>query len=363
MGLWQRLLAAFGTKSPTPPRTSPPPPPPPDPPEATAEPAAQAPPAVQAKAVFAGQVARALEGQIRGLVREAGSPEDKQLIALLLRAVKNDGADLPAMPKELVRIQRLLSDPDVDVGELSKAVQRDPMIAAKFLALANSPFYTGRHKITDVRQAIVRLGLATTQMLITAILARSRVFKVARHEAEANALYQHALASASVAQMLARQVGEDEQEAFMAGLFHDLGRVFVLTAAGQVSARTKKGQPPSRQMLDRAQDLLDAGFSAMIVESWGYEDRIVRAIQRHHEPVPEAGEETLAFPEDDERLTYLVAAADQLGYGLDGDSAEAQSAARQLLDALDVELDDALWASAQSTMKTFLADLGAHRAA
>ena len=64
-------------------------------------------------------------------------------------------------------------------------------------------------------------------------------------EAEAAALYRHALATAALAQALAPDVGVDEQDAFMAGLFHDLGRVFVLTASGQVRTKEKKAPPPT----------------------------------------------------------------------------------------------------------------------
>jgi len=370
MGLWQRFVAMFSGDAPAPRETERATPARSSSTGAAAEAGSReagadapiAPPPIQAKPVFSGMVARILEGEVKALVRQAHTSADRQVVSILLRAVKNDGADLPAMPKELLKIQRMLSDVDVQVSKLASAMQRDPMIAAKFLALANSPFYGGRHRITDVQQAIVRLGLSTTQMLITAILARSRVFKIQAHEAEAAELYRHALATAALAQALAPSVGVDEQDAFMAGLFHDLGRVFVLTASGQVRTKDKKSEPPTPEFLARAQDMLDAGFSAMIAESWGYRDSIVQALLHHHEPVPAPGEDSLAFPEDEDFLTYLIAAADQLAFDIDREDGVTREAARQLLDALDIELTEELMAKARGTVETFMAEVGAQAA-
>lgn len=360
MGIWPwfvRLMRTLFGKKTAPPRIAAPKPEP-TPADVAAE-ACRAP----AKAVFAGDIAQTLGHDLRGLMVQTKAAPDRQVLALLLRAVKNDGADLPAMPKELLKIQRLLSDTEVQLPKLAHAIQREPSIAAKFLAVTNSPFYAGRHRIVDVHQAIARLGLSTTQMLLTAIFARSRVFKVPEHQAEAERLYARALASAAICQLLARLDGANEQDAFIAGLFHDLGRIFVLTCSGQVRARDKQAPPVDAGFLAATQVALNAGLSGMIVESWGYPPDVVQAIFHHDRPVPKSGEDLLTFPEPEERLTYFVAAADRLASSLDApESAEAE-AARQLLEALDMTLTDELLQAARQAAESFIAEVGADKAA
>lgn len=366
MGIWRWLLRLFGVRAKKPKRVPSRTNQPALPPEvlASLDSAAKGTPSIRAKAVFAGDIAQSLTSKIRGLIRVATGPSDRQLLSLLLRAVKNDGAELPAMPKEFLAIQRLLSNADVQLSELANAIQREPSIAAKFLAVANSPFYAARHRISDVRQAIVRLGLGTTQMLMTAILARSKVFRAPQHEDAVNRLYTHALTSAAIAQMLARLDNSSEEDAFVAGLFHQLGCVFILTSCGTVDGQTKsKTERVDLGLLESTQKLLNPGFSAMIVESWGYSQEVTAAIHHHVEPVPADGEDLVAFPEDHERLTFLLAAAGRLASSIRQPDSPGREAARQLLDALDIDLDDGLLADAEATANAFMSELGADIAA
>lgn len=313
--------------------------------------------------VFSSDVTQQLIQRIRGLMREVSGPGDKLLLSTLLRAVKNDGVDLPAMPKEMVAIQGMLNQPEVDVPKLAQAIQREPIIAGKFLAVSNSPFYSRGYKVVSAQQAIVRLGLTNTRLLVTAILARSKVFHVAEYQEEANRLYTHALGSASVAQLLARLDGRSEEDAFMAGLFHDLGQIFVLTTAGNIKANPKNDVAPTPDLVAKAALQLDEGFSALVAESWGYGPDVVFALENHHRPGPMNGEEVVAFPEDEERLTYLLAAADQMAYGFTDPEDPRCDAARQILDALDLNLTPELMAMAKETADAFAAEVGLQSAA
>lgn len=319
-------------------------------------------PRIEARPVFSGEVAAGLSQRIRGLMRGVEHRGDRMLMSTLMRAVKNDGVDLPVMPKEILNIQKLLAAPDVEVQHLARAIEREPMIAAKFLAVANSSFYARGYKVTSVKQAIVRLGMSTTHMLVVAILAKSKVFKIPQYEEEAARLYAHALRSAAVAQMLARMEKLSEEDAFIAGLFHDLGRVFVLTSAGKAAAKAKEGEAPQPTTVRETAEAVDPGFSALVTEAWGYGEGIVTALYRHHEPRPEEGEDLLGFPADEERLTYVIAAADLLAQAMDDPEGRAQEQARQILDALDIELDDTLLAAAEETANAFMNEAGARAA-
>lgn len=359
MGFLDRMRRLFGGGTPAAPRAAPQA----APVETPKQEAERHVSAVVTRPVFSSDVTQDLIQHIRGLMREAETPGDKLLLSTLLRAVKNDGVDLPAMPKEMVQIQTMLNQAEVDVPKLAQAIQREPIIAGKFLAVANSPFYGRGYKVVSAQQAIVRLGLTTTRMLVTAILARSKVFRIAEYEAEAARLYTHALGSAAVAQLLARLEGCSEEDAFMAGLFHDLGQVFILSVAGNIRRHPKSGEPPSEAVVMKACLQLDEGFSALVAESWGYAKGVVYALQNHHRPGPVGGEDMVAFPEPEERLTYLLAAADQLAWGFSDPEDPRCDAARQILDALDLNLTPELMAMAKDTADAFAAEVGLQSAA
>ncbi len=312
---------------------------------------------------FGSAVATGLTRYLHSQAQEMRTPGDKQYVSLLLRAVKNDGVEIPAMPSDLMEIQRLLASPDTEIVDLAKAVQRDPSIAAKFVSVANSALYRGIRDVSSVREALVRIGLNHGGMILLAIVSSAKLFKVPGHENEAKWLHRHSLSTAIVCQLLARQVGENEQAAFMAGLLHDLGRVFMLSMAHEVWRLSKGEAKPEHETVTQLSHHLHAGFSALTAQSWDYGDNVVSALQHHEIPPESDGAKLVAMvPPEHQVLTQIVAAANIIDryHGAVDDMPET---ARQLLNNLGLSDTDEVIATAHETGTTFLDDLGLARCA
>ena len=307
---------------------------------------------------FGGAVAAGLSRRLQGMAQDMRSPGDKQYLSLLLRAVRNDGVEIPAMPTDLLEIQRLLASPDSEIATLAKAVQRDPATAAKFVSVANSPLYRGIRGVSSVHEALVRIGLNHSGMILLAIISSSKLFKVPGYEQEPKWLHAHSLKAAVLSQYLARLVGENEQDAFMAGLLHDLGRVFMLSMAHEVYRASKGQVTPNPETVGALCDALHAGFSALTGQAWHYRDSVVMALLHHH--LADAGgvDQIAVVPPEHQTLTRLVAAANMMDDAT-ADSVEgAGSTLAGVLHAIGLEPDDALVLSARETGRTFLRDLG-----
>jgi len=116
--------------------------------------------------------------------------------------------------------------PDLDADDLESIVLRDAALTAQLLRIANSAYYGLRREVGRVRHAIVLLGFRTTRnMALTAALGACftgsrRVGSIAACD-----VWRHSQQVAIAAEALARHLTPpaDPDDAFLAGLLHDLG--------------------------------------------------------------------------------------------------------------------------------------------
>ena len=83
-------------------------------------------------------------------------------------AVDSNEIQLPPRPELAIRLQELLQDEDnCDAKQVAELVQNSPAVAAALLACANSAAFGGLRPISDLHQAIARLGLKRVGSLVT----------------------------------------------------------------------------------------------------------------------------------------------------------------------------------------------------
>ena len=70
---------------------------------------------------------------------------------------------LPPLPKSVMEIQKITSDPNGSIADLIKVVKEDPMLTANLLKAANSPLYGFSRQIKNVDQAVSLFGMSTVK--------------------------------------------------------------------------------------------------------------------------------------------------------------------------------------------------------
>lgn len=139
------------------------------------------------------------------------------------------GLDLP------LRIVRQLEDPDCHIERAAQLILGDPLIAARIVAVANSSAYSrGGKPITDLRNALSRVGLRTARTLAMAIATRQLAGEpqspILRKTTQA--LWEHTAHVAALAQVIARRVTrQDPESALFAGIVHELGGFYLISRA------------------------------------------------------------------------------------------------------------------------------------
>ncbi len=253
----------------------------------------------------------------------------KVTIENVLRRVK----DFPPLPQVGTEVLRLLEDPAASVEDLVGLLSKDPALAAKVLRVANSPFYGMLKRISTIQHAVVVLGFQATGSLVLAVatLGALRSPSSTRSGLAARKRFvRHAVACATTARQLAQGRWPNPDEAFLAGLLHDIGKLALMEffpdeMENLMQAQQADPERPDYLAEQRALGMDHQQVGAALLERWGLPPAIIQAVGRHHEPLDAGGK--LA----EGRLAALIHTAEALCGDLE-DGPEPVTSTRHAVD-------------------------------
>jgi HD-like signal output (HDOD) protein/two-component sensor histidine kinase len=260
-------------------------------------------------------------------------------------------ARLPAMPQMLIRLIEHLQADDLGMQELAALVSTDPGMTSKILAVANSSAYHRSGRTIGLEHSLITLG---TDMIKLLVIGESVVqtFNNFPHSGSTDlrGFWKHSLSAAVIARELAGRMDYAQaEEAYLAGLLHNVGRLALLATAPQeyafnFAARDDQDLCAVEQ---RTLQITHAEAGAWLIERWHLDSFLADAVLYHHEP-----NDKLA---DSHPLIRIVRVAHLLA-GHQLDDAEVQGALSLCgLSAPDAE---ALCAAAARQVAKAAADLG-----
>ncbi len=157
--------------------------------------------------------------------------ETLSLVEKIREQVASDQLQLPVFHHVALRLQHLLAKEDFNINQVAALIMEDQALVSQVLRMANSAFFAGLSKVATIRDAIIRLGarqVADLVMLVTQQHAyRSDHPLIGPY---IHMLWKHALGCALGSKWLASRTGFKEltHEALLAGLLHDIGKLFLL---------------------------------------------------------------------------------------------------------------------------------------
>lgn len=224
--------------------------------------------------------------------------------------VRLAAAQLPALPQILLRIVELCERDDVGLAELGGVVGKDAGIAARVVAIANSPYYNRGRAIDTVDKGLAVLGTTTVRRIALnqAVIELFGRFRGARGF-DLGPFWRHTLLTAVLARQIAQQLGyPNPEEAYLAGLLHDVGRLALLTVAQQDYLPLFESWREEASLLEDERALFGmdhAQTGAWLAERWQLHPFFADALRYHHEPP----DRILTA----HQLVQAVALADRLG--------------------------------------------------
>ena len=191
---------------------------------------------------------------------------------------------IPVLPSVVSEAQHILNRPSLDLDGLVKVLEADPGTVAKILRIANSSFYGLSREIISVRHACIVLGQYTLRnVLITSIVISATSGK---NESKHTDLLAHCIDTATIARFLANMTGLDRDVAYLAGLLHDNGSLFIENikpdVAKKIREKTEQGNLNRENVEKELLGFDHAEFSAEVARYWMIPEEIACHIQFHH---------------------------------------------------------------------------------
>ncbi|MFC5459444.1 HDOD domain-containing protein [Massilia niabensis] len=196
-------------------------------------------------------------------------------------------ARLPAMPQILIKLLGHLQADDLGMPELAALIANDAGITGKLLATASSSAYHRNSRGANLEQSLVALG---TDMIKTLVISDSvfQTFSSFPHSGSTDlrAFWKRSLGAAVLARDIARRIGYPHlEEAYLAGLLHNVGRLALLATAPKeyafnFSARDDEDLCAVEQ---RTLQITHAEAGAWLVERWQLDSFMADAVLYHHE--------------------------------------------------------------------------------
>jgi HD-like signal output (HDOD) protein len=194
----------------------------------------------------------------------------------LAAEVSQGSVNLPCFPDVVLRIRRALENPDTHLAQTVKIVGAEPRLAARLLQTANSAVFNPSGKpVTDLRTAITRLGTRLVQSSAMAFAVQQmRMAPVLKAIGKPlKGVWEESIAVASICQLLARDTPVNADEAFLTGLLHGIGRLYIIVRA----ASDPKKLRGTRSLLE----LIDGWHPSIgkaVLENWGFGEAIAEAV-------------------------------------------------------------------------------------
>jgi HD-like signal output (HDOD) protein/CheY-like chemotaxis protein len=217
---------------------------------------------------------RALE--LRSLI---GSPELRKLIVRDNR--------LPAAPKTYTALTRLLSRDDSPMREIVTLIEKNPALSARVAQLASSGFFRVPRSVTTISGYLTYLGIDVIKTLVLSV-ELAITFDASGAGFSIDAMERHSLAVGNLARRMVTK-RERSEDAFIAGLLHDVGRLVLASRSPREYARAVReaGAEGGRKLCAAETELFGATHAEVggyLLGIWGLPLEIVDAVLCHHDP-------------------------------------------------------------------------------
>jgi putative nucleotidyltransferase with HDIG domain len=227
----------------------------------------------------------ALEGEDPGKTTAATASEPTSFLKIFKSYLTSKKAVLPAFDATGLKIQQEASKTEPDTHAIEKMITCDPSLTSHVLRIANSTYYKGINQVSTVGGAIIRLGsreVANIAILVT----QKRTFqsKDPTTNKVMQNLWRHSVGCAVSAQWIANRSGltAKAQEAFTAGLLHDIGKLLILTATDEIKRAGIIEHNPSGDLLGEVMDNYHTVYGYALLRTWNLPDPYCRIARDHH---------------------------------------------------------------------------------
>jgi HD-like signal output (HDOD) protein len=218
-----------------------------------------------------------------------GAPlTNEQRFALIQKYIER----MPSLSTTVTKVLEICNTPSTSANDLNRVIALDPVLTGQVLKLINSAYYSLPNQINSLTRAIIMLGINTVKNLAlsTAVLGsmgREDSFR----SLSMDAFWTHSLCVGVMAKALASRKGIPgmmQEEFFVAGLLHDLGKIPLNNCFAEEYRQALELSGIEQGSLPKAEEML-LGFDhslagKMIADKWQLNLALTEMLRFHHAP-------------------------------------------------------------------------------
>lgn len=198
--------------------------------------------------------------------------------------------DLPQFPDNIVKIQRLLNDPNSKMLDIASLISSDVSLATDLLKLVNSAAYALASPCRSINEAVKLVGIRGIKNMLISVTTIENLDNTDKEQHRA--LWEHSYKVAFYAYELARNFCQHDrrivEDAYVCGLLHDMGKLIFDKAHPEIGDKMKsicEQKNISTDILEKLTAGVNHGeIGALIAEKWNFPEVIAEVIRHHHDP-------------------------------------------------------------------------------
>jgi putative nucleotidyltransferase with HDIG domain len=257
--------------------------------------------------------------------------------------------NLPVFNPIALEVLKLLEDPYTDILDVVRTISEDQSLSAQVLRMSNSPSYAGRARCETIKNAAIRLG--ARQMSNIAMAASH----ASLHTSESplineimQDLWLHSHACALGCRAVAIHTGQQEiaDKAYMAGLLHDIGKLYILKAMERISQILDFKNVLERDLLLQVFSEMHVELGCRVMEHWNLPPVYCDIVARHHSEHSDSSDILLAI--------VRMVNRNSKNFHLDKYPTLTDQTEDALPETSPLYLDDSTWAKVEEAMASSL---------
>ena len=211
------------------------------------------------------------------------------MIAIDIKSEISEKINLPSLPVVYVRLSEAIQSPNTSVSDICKIINTDAGLATRLLKIANSTMYSFTSKVETVKKAVLVVGTRELHDLALALYVLKMFKNISPNLIDIKEFWKHNIACGLAARAIASLRKEVNVERFfVAGLLHDLGRIFLYIAFPEESYETLTIAKRENRILFKVEEQFfgydHAQIGGFLLDNWAIPQNLVEMIAWHHAP-------------------------------------------------------------------------------
>jgi len=197
---------------------------------------------------------------------------------------------LPPLPVTVAEVLAVVNNPDSSANDLVKAILPDQSMCLAILKIANSALYGHQKQVSSLEGAVMVLGFNEVQNIVLAKATVQTIKPTLRAwEEELKPFWDHSFTCGLAARIIGESINLPSGPFFVAGLFHDIGKLAMLLGLGEryEIAKYLQGGLTTAEMLKAEKETFSFShdqIGSRLFQRWQFPDSLVTALHYHHSP-------------------------------------------------------------------------------